>query len=66
MEWIWPRSRHHRRLARSFGQTGLRSHFPIESRCIYFTISDEAITVVLRIMHGRQNISPDDFPESDL
>lgn len=43
---------------------GLRA-FPFKNRCIYFTISDEAITV-LRVMHGRQNISPDDFPESDL
>lgn len=42
---------------------GLRA-FPFKNRCIYFTITHEAITV-LRVMHGRQDISPDDFPESD-
>lgn len=42
---------------------GLRA-FPFKNRCIYFTITDEAITV-LRVMHGRQDISPNDFPESD-
>ncbi len=42
---------------------GLRA-FPFKNRCIYFTITDEAITV-LRVMHGRQDISPNDFPKSD-
>jgi toxin ParE1/3/4 len=43
---------------------GLRA-FPFKNRCIYFTITDEAI-IVLRVLHGRQNTSPDDFSESDL
>jgi plasmid stabilization system protein ParE len=38
--------------------------FPFKNRCIYFTISDEAINV-LRVMHGRKDISPNNFPESD-
>lgn len=47
---------------RSFSP-GLRA-FPFRNRCIYFTISDDTVTV-LRVMHGRQNTTPDDFPESD-
>ncbi|MDH4413003.1 MAG: type II toxin-antitoxin system RelE/ParE family toxin [Rhizobium sp.] len=43
---------------------GLRA-YPYKNRCIYFVVSDDLLTV-LRVKHGRQNISPDDFPESDL
>lgn len=42
---------------------GLRA-YPYKNRCIYFVVSDDLLTV-LRVKHGRQNISPDDFPESD-
>ncbi|WP_245281511.1 type II toxin-antitoxin system RelE/ParE family toxin [Rhizobium sp. AAP43] len=42
---------------------GLRA-FPFRNRCIYFTITDDTVTV-LRVMHGRQNTTPDDFPESE-
>lgn len=42
---------------------GLRA-FSFKNRCIYFIISGDVVTV-LRVRHGRQNTSPDDFPESD-
>ena len=41
---------------------GLRA-FPYRERCIYFVISENKMTV-LRVLHGHQNISPDDFTES--
>lgn len=34
--------------------------FPYRKRCIYFFIDGEKLSV-LRILHGRQKISPDDF-----
>jgi plasmid stabilization system protein ParE len=38
---------------------GLRA-FPYRKRCIYFFISDDEMTV-LRVLHGRQQIKPEDF-----
>lgn len=38
---------------------GLRG-FPYRKRCIYFFIDDENLTV-LRVLHGRQELTPDDF-----
>jgi plasmid stabilization system protein ParE len=46
---------------RSFAP-GLRA-FPYRERCIYFVVSEDIMTV-LRILHGHQNITPEDFPES--
>jgi toxin ParE1/3/4 len=43
---------------------GLRA-FAYRDRCIFFMVDDFDITI-LRILHGRQDISPDDFPESDM
>ena len=41
---------------------GLRA-FPYRERCIYFVVSEDTMTV-LRILHGHQSTSPDDFTES--
>jgi toxin ParE1/3/4 len=38
--------------------------FTFKERSFFIRVSDETITV-LRVKHGRQDISPDDFPESD-
>lgn len=38
--------------------------FTFKERRFFIRVSDNTITV-LRVKHGRQNISPDDFPESD-
>jgi toxin ParE1/3/4 len=51
-------------VSRDWIKTGLRA-FPYRRRCIYFRLVDDTL-VVLRITHGHQNISPDDFSESDL
>ncbi len=37
--------------------------FPYRERCIYFFVSENAMTV-MRILHGRQNTSAEDFTES--
>ncbi|RKE85363.1 type II toxin-antitoxin system RelE/ParE family toxin [Rhizobium sp. AG855] len=50
-------------VSRDWVKTGLRA-FPYRHRCIYFRIADDML-IVLRVMHGRQDISPNDFPESD-
>jgi toxin ParE1/3/4 len=50
-------------VSRDWVKTGLRA-FPYRRRCIYFRIVDDML-IVLRIVHGRQDISPEDFPESD-
>ncbi len=42
---------------------GLRA-YPYKNRCIYFVVSDDLLTV-LRVKHGRQNTSSDDFSESE-
>jgi plasmid stabilization system protein ParE len=39
--------------------------FTFKERRFFIRVCDETITV-LRVKHGRQNISSDDFPESDL
>jgi toxin ParE1/3/4 len=41
---------------------GLRA-FPYRERCIYFLIDDGKMTV-LRVLHGHQNISSDDFSDT--
>ncbi len=38
---------------------GVRA-FPYRKRCIYFFINDDELTV-LRVLHGRQKIKPEDF-----
>jgi toxin ParE1/3/4 len=38
--------------------------FTYRDRRFFVRVSDQSLTV-LRVMHGRQNISPEDFPESD-
>ncbi|MBP1860729.1 type II toxin-antitoxin system RelE/ParE family toxin [Rhizobium herbae] len=43
---------------------GLRA-FPYRDRCIYF-LADNSTMTVLRILHGRQDITPEDFPESEI
>jgi toxin ParE1/3/4 len=50
-------------VSRDWLKPGLRA-FPYRRRCIYFRIVDDML-IVLRVMHGHQDISPDDFPESD-
>lgn len=37
---------------------------PYSDRCIYFRVTDSHIYIV-RILHGRQDISCEDFPESE-
>ncbi|SMD07260.1 type II toxin-antitoxin system RelE/ParE family toxin [Rhizobium sp. RU36D] len=37
---------------------------PFRNYCIYFVVSETTMTV-LRIRHGRQNVTPDDFTESE-
>ena len=37
---------------------------PFRDRCIYFRVEATYI-YILRILHGRQDISPKDFPESE-
>lgn len=43
---------------------GLRA-FPYRDRCIYFLVDNSSMTVV-RILHGRQDITSEDFPESEI
>ncbi len=43
---------------------GLRA-FPYRDRCIYFLADNSTITI-LRILHGRQDITSKDFPESEI
>ncbi|WP_075290305.1 type II toxin-antitoxin system RelE/ParE family toxin [Pararhizobium arenae] len=42
---------------------GLRA-FPYKSHCIYFHVEENHLHVV-RILHGRQDVSSQDFPESE-
>lgn len=39
--------------------------FTYRDRRFFIRVSDQSLTV-LRVMHGRHHISPDDFPESDM
>lgn len=39
--------------------SGLRA-FPYRKRCIYFFVTNDEL-VVLRVLHGRQKITPEDF-----
>lgn len=50
-------------VARDWILPGLRA-LPYRDRCIYLRVHETHI-LVLRILHGRQHLSPDDFPESD-
>jgi plasmid stabilization system protein ParE len=43
---------------------GLRA-FPYRDRCIYF-LADNSTMTVLRILHGRQDMTSKDFPESEI
>jgi plasmid stabilization system protein ParE len=38
---------------------GLRA-LPYQKRCIYFLVEERKL-IVLRVLHGRQKVSPDDF-----
>ncbi|PZM16985.1 hypothetical protein CPY51_01710 [Rhizobium tubonense] len=38
---------------------------PYRNRCIYFLLEENNIHVV-RILHGRQDIAPEDFTESSI
>lgn len=40
---------------------GLRA-FPYRERCFYFRIIDDAL-VVVRVLHGRQDVTTQEFPE---
>ncbi|CDZ50473.1 type II toxin-antitoxin system RelE/ParE family toxin [Neorhizobium galegae] len=42
---------------------GLRA-FPFRGRCIYFVI-DETTMRVLRVLHGHQDVSADNFPTDE-
>ncbi|MCD2181146.1 type II toxin-antitoxin system RelE/ParE family toxin [Rhizobium sp. TRM96647] len=50
-------------VARDWLAPGLRA-LPYRDRCIYLRVYDTRI-VVIRILHGRQDLSPDDFTESE-
>ena len=43
---------------------GLRA-FSYRDRCIYFLVDNSTMTV-LRILHGRQDTTSKDFPESEI
>lgn len=49
--------------ARDWLRPGLRA-LPYKGHCIYFRVTDSHLHVV-RVLHGRQNLTTDDFPESD-
>lgn len=51
-------------VARDWILPGLRA-LPYRDRCIYLRVQETHI-LVLRILHGRQDLSPDDFSESDI
>ena len=38
---------------------------PYRDRCIYFRVEDSHITIV-RILHGRQDVTSENFPESEI
>ena len=42
---------------------GLRS-FTYRERAVYFRLTDSHLHII-RILHGRQQLSPDDFTESE-
>ncbi|WHA40276.1 type II toxin-antitoxin system RelE/ParE family toxin [Agrobacterium larrymoorei] len=42
---------------------GLRA-FPYRDRCIYFLVNDEVLHI-LRVLHGHQDISPEDFKQEE-
>ncbi len=50
-------------VARSELNVDLRA-LPYRDRCIYFRVEETRIHVI-RILHGRQDISSKDFPESE-
>ncbi|THV14392.1 type II toxin-antitoxin system RelE/ParE family toxin [Rhizobium rhizophilum] len=50
-------------VSREWLKPGLRA-FPYRRRCIYFRVVEDTL-VVLRITHGRQDITSDTFPESE-
>ena len=50
-------------VARDWIRPGLRA-LPYRDRCIYLRVYETHLYIV-RILHGRQDLSPDDFSESD-
>ena len=50
-------------VSRNWVRPGLRA-MPFRGRCIYFRVTDSNL-YVLRVVHGRQLITPDDFSESN-
>ncbi|MDX3927288.1 MAG: type II toxin-antitoxin system RelE/ParE family toxin [Shinella sp.] len=50
-------------VSRNWLKPGLRA-LSYRDRSVYFRVTDSHIHVV-RILHGRQDASPDDFPESE-
>ncbi len=51
-------------VARDEIDQSLRS-LPYRDRCIYFRITPSHL-LIIRILHGRQDISSEDFPESEI
>lgn len=51
-------------VATDLAQSGLRK-VVFRNYVIYFRFTPSML-LVLRILHGRQNTTPDDFPESDV
>jgi plasmid stabilization system protein ParE len=43
---------------------GLRA-FTYHDRCFYFRVTAESL-LILRVLHGRQDTTPDDFTESSI
>ena len=50
-------------VARDWIRPGLRA-LPFKDCCIYFRVEDSMLRI-LRIVHGRQSIGPEDFTESN-
>lgn len=48
-------------IPRDWISPGLRA-FPYRERCFYFRIIDDAL-VVVRLLHGRQDVTTQEFPE---
>ena len=49
-------------VARDWISPGLRA-FPLRDRCIYFRIDGDRM-LVLRVLHGHQDVEQQDFPAS--
>jgi toxin ParE1/3/4 len=51
-------------IARDVLGLGLRA-FTYHDRCFYFRVTGESL-LILRVLHGRQDTTPDDFIESSI